>query len=138
MIKFLTDIVLWSRFILNKVIVIGAHFRLFVSQFHKDATINLKLFFLNFVLQYCMKISKALYLVMWMRINKRIPTGNITLKHFEYKHSGTIVKLFGSTLPKHKLCQLQSVLNLIKDMLLNQIVAGFVRKISEQSFKNTL
>ena len=33
----------WSHFILNEVIF-GAHFRLFVSEFHKDATLKLNLF----------------------------------------------------------------------------------------------
>ena len=52
---------LWSSFILNEVIL-GAHFNLFVSDFLKGATLKAKLFFINFVLQCCMKILKAFYL----------------------------------------------------------------------------
>ena len=63
-IKFLHDIiVLWSSFILNQVIL-NAHFVFFLSEFHKVATLKLNLFFLNCVLQFCMKILEALYLVL--------------------------------------------------------------------------
>ena len=42
-------------------IKLGAHSRLFVNDFNKGATLIQKLFLLNFVLQYSMKILKALY-----------------------------------------------------------------------------
>ena len=38
---------LWSRFILNEVIL-GAHFILFVDEFHKGATLRPKLLFSQF------------------------------------------------------------------------------------------
>ena len=41
--------VLWSSFILSEVIL-GAHFRLFVSVFYKCVTLKLRLFFSQFCL----------------------------------------------------------------------------------------
>ena len=39
-------------------------FQITFCEFYKGATLNLKLFFHNYVLQYCMKMLKALYLLL--------------------------------------------------------------------------